>query len=125
MNQRKKLVSTLLVMVLVLTMFAGCSKKANANDPILGKWTATEMSGMTMEEIAELTGEEMPGVTMDFKDDGSGNAAFSEEEEAFSWEKDGESYALDLGAEEKNVATITDNVLTITVEDQEMKFEKK
>lgn len=125
MNQRKKLISIILVMVLAFTMFAGCSKKADSTDPILGTWTATEIGGMNIAEINELSDEEMPAITMEYKNDGTGTAAFSEEKESFSWEKDGEAYLLNLGYNEKNNATITDNVLTISVEGGEMKFEKK
>lgn len=121
----KKLMAAALVMVLSLVVLAGCSKKVSDDDPVLGTWTATEMAGMSIEEIAELTGEEMPAVTMEFKNDGSGSAAFSGEAEDFSWEKDGEAYLLDLGYDEKSPATIADGVLTLTVDGDEMKFEQK
>jgi uncharacterized lipoprotein YehR (DUF1307 family) len=119
MNQSKKFISVLLVMVLALSMLVGCSKKISKDDPILGTWAASEMAGMTKDQLDELG----MTFTMTFNDDGTAVANLNGEETSSTWEKDGDNYIVDGDSESK--VTIKDGVLSVTVEGEEVKFEKQ
>ncbi len=114
-----KKLSVLLVMVLALTMLVGCSKKVSKDDPIIGAWSVSEMAGMDKTQLEELG----MTFTMTFKEDGSVVADFNGEENTSTWEKDGDNYIVDGDAESK--VTIQDNVLTVSIDGEVVKFEKQ
>ena len=106
-------------MVLALTMLVGCSNKISKNDPIIGTWAISESGGMDKAQLDEL------GVTftMTFKADGTVLAEFADEENASTWEKDGDNYIVDGDAESK--VSIIDGKLTVLLDGDEIKFEKQ
>jgi outer membrane biogenesis lipoprotein LolB len=127
MNQSKavkRVVSVFVLVMLACTLFAGCSKK---KDVIIGKWSLTEMAGLTLKELAEqmqITEEDMETI-LTFSEDGKGTQLSGGKEEDLTWKNDGETYSVVLSKEMTVTATIADNILTMDIAGQEAKFEKK
>lgn len=120
----KRTLSILLVAVLLLGVLTACGSKA---DPNLGVYKLESLSGMTVEEFAELLGEDVEAtkdfMTVELKADGK--ATFTTEGEAneVTWKLDGDKLSLTADGDTLE-GTLKDGKITLDLDGESVTLGK-
>lgn len=116
----KKLLSLLLALLLVCSLFAGCGEKSvgptDAADPNLGTYRLSVFDGTPVAEYAELMDlsyeEARNSFTVTLKEGGKANLFSDGESTDLTWKLDGEKFSIGEG-DEFFEGTLKDGVITL------------
>ncbi len=116
----KKILAMLLAVGLVVSMLAGCGGGADADNPNLGVYKIQSLSGMTIEDLNDLLGEDYSEmITIELKAGGKGEMTVEGDGGKIKWSMDGDNITIE-DASDSLTGTLVDGVMTLDFDGEEV-----
>ena len=120
-NKKIIIITVAALAVISLAVFLILFFLKGGGDDIVGKWHCTKMASggesYTAEEYEERFGVSFAGLfKAEFESDGTGKIALGDETQDFSWEKDDDTYTVEIDKDKsKATAKFKDDQLVLTI----------
>ena len=117
----KRTLSILLAAVMLLCLLSACGSKAA--DPNLGVYKLESIMGLSLEEFAEMLGEDVESVkdymTVELKENGKASFSTEGDVEEVDWKLEGDKLILTADGDSLE-GTLKDGKITLDFDDEEV-----